>query len=391
MRSVSVPLPVLVILSALVISLSVVALRPPGVVTQTSTTTPPWVRDLNRSYNELLSAYRELNLSHESLLNERESLRKGLRELNESYNELLISFTNLKAENERLRSDYSKLLREYDELSRSYDVLKEEQARTLSELNNLRSEYSRLESNYNDLRDRYSKLVDDYNKLVESYNLLKSYHSSAKQVRWYHSEARRRIESNWFKEILVLWRTWYTLKSDLRALLTSDTFDQSVTTMFAEMVRRDLYYNEGLYRSLVHEWLRDHPARTQEELANEIVRLFYSLNHTYANPGVDEPNAMIPMFPIELLAYGLGDCEDHAMLLAALYRSAGFSVRIITVPRHAALQIYLNGRWRFLEATIHFNGVNDPPCSFYSSLTVDDLEEVFLADYRGVRYLYAEV
>ncbi|MCS7102636.1 MAG: hypothetical protein NZ992_01990 [Candidatus Korarchaeum sp.] len=300
-------------------------------------------------------------------------------------------YVNLGIENDKLRSEYSKLLRDHDELRKKYSTLESEHIKTLNELKGLSSEYGKLQSSYNDLRSTYDRLVNEYNRLVESYNLLKSYRSSAEQARWYHSEAQRRVKSDWFETILDLWRTWYLLKKELRALLTSDDFNQSLTTAFAEMVRRDLFYNEYLYRNMISEWLRGHPANTQEELANEIARLFYSLDHTYAMPNIDEPNGVIPMFPIELLAYRLGDCEDHAMLLAAFYKSAGFRVRIITVPCHAALQIYLDGRWRFLEATIHFDGVKDAPCSFYSSLTVDQLEEIFLSRYSGVSYLYAEV
>lgn len=70
------------------------------------------------------------------------------------------------------------------------------------------------------------------------------------------------------------------------------------------MVGRDLYYNEGLYGSVVHEWLMDHSAKTREELANGIVRPFYSLDRTHGASGVDGPNAMTPMLPIELTGQG---------------------------------------------------------------------------------------
>jgi predicted nuclease with TOPRIM domain len=340
--------------------------------------------DLKREHENALNELKELKASYESLRKEHEKLLSSYNALNSSYSALRKEHEATLSELRTLRSEYESLARRYNELQEDFSALKREHENTLNELRNLRSEYD-------DLMSRYNKLQGDYNDLLNAYNLLKGYHSSAKQVRWYEKVAYEKLNSNWFKVELALWRDWYILKSDLRVLLLSDDYGQAGATMFAEMVRRDLSYNSDLYRGMIHEWLRDHPARNEVELANEIARLFYSLDHKYAYPGVDEPNAGLPLFPVELLAYNLGDCEDHAMLLAALYKTAGFRVRMITVPRHAALQIYLDGRWRFLEATIHFDDGGDAPCSFYSSSTVDDLERAFLNEYGGATYYYDEV
>ncbi len=346
-------------------------------ITKTIESTPKWALELNESYQAMLAKYKELNSSYSNLLREKEELSNKYEDLNSSYYKLLSKLEEVKRDRDALREKYEELGNKYNELRINYTILQEE-------LSSVRNDLSEIKLKYKDL-------LSKYNDLLNSYNLLKSYRSSAQEARWYEKEALSRVKSSWFQTKLHLWRIWYATKSGIRAALESEHFDLATAQMFAEMVYRDLSYNADLYRAMIHEWLADHPATSEEELANEIARLFYSLDHEYAFSNVDEPNAQLPLFPIELLAHNLGDCEDHAMLMAALYKTAGFRVRIITIPEHAALSIYLNGRWRFIEATIHDSNGYDPPSGFYSSVNVDQLEEVFLKSNEGMSYYYAEI
>lgn len=164
MRSISVPLPVLIILSILlVVSLSIAALKSPDVVTRTYTTTPSWVKDLNRTYNGLLSSYEKLNLSYESLLDERDFLRKSLEELNRSYSELVISFRDLKAENDRLRDEYSQLLSQFFP-SEVYHVVTKDVGVANIQLEQLRTKINELFESEDPLS--YYKANEDLEKLI---------------------------------------------------------------------------------------------------------------------------------------------------------------------------------------------------------------------------------
>lgn len=175
------------------------------------------------------------------------------------------------------------------------------------------------------------------------------------------------------------------------ALLRRDSGCGAVASLYARLVEVDLGYNGYIYRGLVDMWLEENPYLGEVDKANQVLRLFYSLTHHYAYPGEDEPNGWMPLYPVELLYYRLGDCEDHAMLAAALFKSAGFRVRIITFPNHVALQVKISGEWRFIEATVHRSNGEDISCGEWSEITVDWAEKYIFDEYEGETYYYAEV
>lgn len=49
-----------------------------------------------------------------------------------------------------------------------------------------------------------------------------------------------------------------------------------------------------------------------------------------------------PKFPVETIAEGWGDCEDSAILYAALMRAAGYDVILLTLPNHMAVGVALS-------------------------------------------------
>jgi hypothetical protein len=53
-----------------------------------------------------------------------------------------------------------------------------------------------------------------------------------------------------------------------------------------------------------------------------------------------------------------GDCEDFAILLATMYKAAGYRSAIVLVPGHAAALVYLPG-YRKANAALKFNGQSD--------------------------------
>jgi hypothetical protein len=63
--------------------------------------------------------------------------------------------------------------------------------------------------------------------------------------------------------------------------------------------------------------------------------------------------------PVELLKTGGGDCESGAILLAALQESVGINARIVLIPGHALIRIFMpdapkmyrHGDWIYLDWT----------------------------------------
>jgi len=54
---------------------------------------------------------------------------------------------------------------------------------------------------------------------------------------------------------------------------------------------------------------------------------------------------------------GQGDCEDMVVLLAVMYKAAGFRSAIVLVPEHTALMVYLPD---YVEATAFFELAGEP-------------------------------
>jgi transglutaminase-like putative cysteine protease len=47
-------------------------------------------------------------------------------------------------------------------------------------------------------------------------------------------------------------------------------------------------------------------------------------------------------FPLETLFYGMGDCEDTAILAAALFKALGYGAGVVIIPGHAVAAVGLN-------------------------------------------------
>ncbi len=282
---------------------------------------------------------------------------------------LEVQLRNLTLQLKELNETYADLKRKYENLFLKY--------------NDLKKEHDQLKRKYNDLLARYENLT-------KSMSTLKRYRSSAVVVRGYVKEAKEFLKTKTYKEEFYDWRFW-VISENYNSQMRGAVANKSIARIFALMVERDLEYNHDLYKRMLDDWLKYHPVNDTVSLANEVARLFYSIDHKYAVPGKDEPNAELPLFPIELLAYGLGDCEDHAMLMAALYKVAGIRVAIVVVKDHTDVAINLNGSWIFLEASLHKPNQEDLPSGFYSTVTIWELQKEFRDRWGGYPAYFVEV
>ncbi|MDD5142385.1 transglutaminase-like domain-containing protein [Methanoregula sp.] len=82
-------------------------------------------------------------------------------------------------------------------------------------------------------------------------------------------------------------------------------------------------------------------ADSKTEAAYNLIAFIQSLPYSkdYISTGYDE----YPRYPIETLVDGTGDCEDTAILTAALLKEMGYDVVLVSPPRHMAVGITCDG------------------------------------------------
>jgi len=121
------------------------------------------------------------------------------------------------------------------------------------------------------------------------------------------------------------------------------TFDYNTYTFYKGLPRTFSNYAEYVVESSRYPFIEDF-AKTLKQLAkkhglsnwetiNLIVKFVQSI------PYVDDPVGEYPRFPIETLVDLAGDCEDSAILLAAILSSLGYEVLLVSPPGHMAVAL----------------------------------------------------
>ncbi|RLG57513.1 MAG: hypothetical protein DRN83_01690 [Hadesarchaea archaeon] len=129
---------------------------------------------------------------------------------------------------------------------------------------------------------------------------------------------------------------------------------------------------------------RQYPDRNQ--LAEKIFA--YGRDHVRYTSDLDQfgmeefaRNADETAWEIESLGFSRGDCEDYAVLLAVMYRAAGFRSAVVLAPGHAATLVHLpdypranvywnfedTGGWIWAEGTGRTNPLGWTPPEFMDS------------------------
>ena len=101
----------------------------------------------------------------------------------------------------------------------------------------------------------------------------------------------------------------------------------------------DMFDDE--YINFVAEKLLDNSERSDDvDIINFAASFVQSLK--YAEDDEDDPNCEYPKFPVEMLKDAQGDCEDKAMLTAAILDSMGYNLTLIRLPNHMAVGVHLD-------------------------------------------------
>lgn len=139
----------------------------------------------------------------------------------------------------------------------------------------------------------------------------------------------------------------------------------------------DLY--DDIYLSLVSHQLLSlphAPAVGESQRADFIASFVQSLEYVKDDPLNDFYE--YPRYPLETLRDRHGDCEDKAILTAALLDSLGYNVSLLRLPNHMAIGVHLNetlptysyyvNQYYFLETTVLHTPLGKVP-SEYQGLT----------------------
>jgi hypothetical protein len=99
-------------------------------------------------------------------------------------------------------------------------------------------------------------------------------------------------------------------------------------------------YDEHYIEFLAHQLLSLKNLKTDVEKINFIASFVQGIEYMKDDP--ENETYEYPRYPLETLKQKRGDCEDKAILTAALLESLGYNVSLIRLPQHMAVGVHLD-------------------------------------------------
>ena len=139
-------------------------------------------------------------------------------------------------------------------------------------------------------------------------------------------------------------------------------------------------YDDRYVEFLANQLLSLKNLKTDVEKINFIASFVQGIEYTKDDP--ENETYEYPRYPLETLKEKRGDCEDKAILTAALLYSLGYNVSLIRLPQHMAVGVNLSEKisvysyyvdhYYFLETTTLFNPLGKIPSEYQglSNVTV---------------------
>jgi len=251
--------------------------------------------ELSSKYSALRSGYEGLKANYTLLKHEYVSLNSTYVKLLKEHEGLLRNYTSLREEYASLTTKYSELSKNYAELRTNYSRLKAAYSGVVAQLNTLSRKYSALESNYSALSEKYYALHDEYLRLARNYTSLTSKYS-----------ALRARYSNLLTAIEAL------MNATRERGGLDDSFKPNYidwwSTPVEEAVKSINFNAYGDPYRAIYDWIITHVTYNYD--TPEVI--ITSPNATY------EWRSDYYQYASETLSNGYGDCEDQAILAAAM-------------------------------------------------------------------------
>jgi hypothetical protein len=100
-------------------------------------------------------------------------------------------------------------------------------------------------------------------------------------------------------------------------------------------------FDDSYIEFLANQLLSLNNLRTDVEKINFVASFVQSIDYKKDDP--ENESYEYPRFPLETLKDRQGDCEDKAILAAALLDTLGYNVSLVRLPQHMAVGVHLNG------------------------------------------------
>ncbi len=257
---------------------------------------------LSKEYEGLMRRFETLSTNYSTLKEEYvklgstyDSLKRSYAELSSKYSALKGNYSALREAYSALTANYSKLREAYASLRSNYSTLYKEYSSTLTKLNEVEGKYDALKSKYSELQAAYGTLSTELESLRSNYTSLRNQYVSLKNE---YLSLKKGVE-----ELMNVTQERGGLIDSLKPNYIdwwSDTVEEAV---------RSINFNAyGDPYKAIYEWILNHIYYNFD--TPEVVLL--SVNGTY------EWVTDYYQYASETLSNGYGDCEDQAILAAAM-------------------------------------------------------------------------
>jgi len=284
------------------------------------------------------TAYSSLESSYLQLRDELLQVQEEYMRLKEEYSSIKSDYAELSDSYRQLEDRYVKLLRDYEVLSLEFESLgdrlrkmEERYKDALARYSELRDRYAKLEHEYDVLRDEYEGLLVNYTGLSMNYTLLlaglRSIGINTDNIDELWKLGEVMISKTYliydYDEGLWRWYFWrqvpmtYYLSERTRIVHEPMTLEERVIEYSKSLVKE--YVHNPIINDIV-DFLWNVSGGDEERFVNYVLQIVHQM------PYVETRYAKSP---VETFIEGTGDCDNVAILAAAIIKNRGLDTILI--------------------------------------------------------------
>jgi len=279
--------------------------------------------------------------------NERAAAKIKLDSLQMKYDTLFTDNTSLEQEHSSLKSSYESLEASNNLLNKNYNDLQAEHSRQITAYNSLQTDYKSLQTAHLELQADYVNKAAEYNTLLKT-ALQPPYVSiSGREIIWAWIDSGRVI--HYWELPIDTYRYWIERPEPTQRV------NLNTTNGVVSMVDFRPYMVPDTFRNVIPPIASKYTDGIA--FAKEMFNLVTSL--TVYSSDIGET----PRWPAETMTEAGGDCEDVAILFAALLKASSFNYTLRLVymdmdhpddpvsPNHVFIEVTYSGQTVYVDCT----------------------------------------